>query len=1137
MIGTSRELAHRPALLLVVLIGVQLLTRIRYLQTYCRRNAPVTQIRRIRTASFTFALIALVNPCYFAGRCGGAESKSPELLLPLGHTESITAVAFSGDGKRVVTGSQDGTALLWDAETGKSLEKIMVSKYVIYCISITNDGKRFVTGSSDGIAILCDADTARPVRTFKGHLESINSVALSRDERYVLTGSGTDLMNRTDEPKDNSAILWDAATGKPLRTFKGHSSPVNSVAISRDSKRVLTGSSDKTAVLWNAETAEPIVTLKSAQYVRAVAMSDDGKRLVMGTSESYGKAGSAVLWDIEEAKAVRTFKHSDGVDSVGLSGDGNRLLVSSLHNTVVWDVPTANSIRNLRDDRTGRGRSVRSAALSPDGNRLLTGYSDNTAMIWDAGTGEPIHRLGGRIRKIASIALCADGKRIITGFSESGLPPSGDATLWDLGFPKPIQTYKVHSDVHSMTLSKDNQRILTGSSDNRARLWEVESGKLLQTFDSGPHSGPFASVAVALSSDGKQVLTGSSNRTAVLWDVESGRPRRSFNHSRQVTSVAISTDGKRILTGSGYPEGAATLWDADSGLSIRTFIAGSFVGNVAMSFDGSHVLTSSDKVILWDSANGNRLRSFKSGDANIGALSLNETGDRLLTGSADMIAVLWDTRTGRALQTFNQHTEAISDVAFGPHESFFVTASVDGIVRFWKPNQNDPVFCFLSAGDDWLFWTPEGYYTCSPNGENLIAWKIHDDSPQGYRIVGPEQFRKKFYRLDMFHHLLKELDLTSALARADAENGRTTVAPTTIDKALPPVVLITEPSKDVEIDQETLTVQAVAVSVGGNPVARIRLLIDGRPYHGTLSTFEVPEPRLGKVPWSKEIDLEPGEHTVQVIAESAVSEGRSDILRIRRKHIVETLPRLFVLTIGVSAYEKQSLRKNVYYAAADARKFADTVERSSRPLYRDVQVLRLIDQDATRKKILQALAQIRRQATQLDAVLIFFAGHGTRDDQTNFYFLTVEADLDDLASTGLSEGDFKAQVKGIPGKVILLLDACHSGTLIENRGRAVDGPTDRLYRDLTSNEYGLVMMCSSKGLEVSKESPQLQSGFFAVAVVEGLEGKATLSSEGVVYFKALDAYVTERVKDLSRGEQHPLTSQDPRITNIPLTKP
>jgi uncharacterized caspase-like protein len=244
--------------------------------------------------------------------------------------------------------------------------------------------------------------------------------------------------------------------------------------------------------------------------------------------------------------------------------------------------------------------------------------------------------------------------------------------------------------------------------------------------------------------------------------------------------------------------------------------------------------------------------------------------------------------------------------------------------------------------------------------------------------------------------------------------------------------------------------------------------------------------------------------------------------------------------VSVSEYQNADLRKGVYYCAADAKRLADTIERSSKPLYREVVVARLTDKDATRSNILKALTKIRKEATQRDAVVIFFAGHGKRDDQANFFFLPVEVDLEDLAATGLSEGDFKAAVKAMPGKVILMLDSCHSGALIENDKRSGDGPTDKLYRDLTSNEYGLVMMCSSKGVELSGEGKDLNdgkgAGYFTQALVEGLEGKAPLT-DGAVYLKALDGYVTERVKALSGGKQHPLTKQPDTISNIPLTKP
>jgi WD40 repeat protein len=1067
-------------------------------------------------------LIAVVKFCCFSESVVAAEPKDPELILPLGHSRGVYSAALSEDGKLVLTGSSDHTAILWDVETGKPLQTFKGHTSSVMSVALSGDGRRVLTGSWDETAILWDVATANRLRIFKGQGGGVSTVAMSRDGKRVLTGS-----------RDGTAVVWDVEITKPIQILRGHAGDVKSVAVTSDAKRVLTGSTDGTAVLWDAKTARPVQTFKGhTGGVTSVALSGDGKLVLTGSSDY-----SAILWDAKTAKAVRTFKgHTGEIWSVAMSGDGKRVLTGSWGKTaILWDVATARPLHTFK----GHTDQVHSVAMSVDGQRILTGSSDRTAIVWDVATAKPLQSFKGYAARVTSAALSRDGKRILTGSDDH------TAILWDVAAIKPIQTFKGHTDrVTSVALSGNGQRVLTGSFDLTAILWDATTAKPLQTFKG--HSKVVHSVA--LSGDGRRVLTGSWDETAILSDAANGKPLQMFKRDAvfdNVTSVALSGDGDSVLTGA--LDGTATLWDVTTARPLKIFEehTGS-VSSMAISSDGKRVLTGSSMrpgsggaggtAILWDAATAKPIQTFKGHTDDVQSVALSSNGNRILTGSYDTTAILWDVATARPIQIFRGHDGPVRTVAFFLSDALVLTSSEDGTVRLWRDGRDQPIFSLLAAGEEWLVWTPEGYYTCSPNGENLVAWKIRDDSPQGYRIVGSEQFRKKFYLPDMFRYLVQELDLSRALALADRESGRTIEASATIANSLPPVVLITRPRRDGEIDTETVTVESVAVSVGDNPVTRMRLLLDGRPYQGNVANFDLPEPKLGQVQWSKQVDLEPGEHTLQVIAES-VSEGRSEVIRIRRKAIVETLPRLFVLAIGVSAYEKASLRKDVYFAAADARNFAETVERSSKPLYREVQVIRLIDQEATRAKILQTLAQMRKRATQRDAVLIFFAGHGTRDDQTNFYFLPVEADLNDLASTGLSEGDFKAQVKGLPGRVILLLDACHSGTLIENRGRSIEGLTDKLYRDLTSNEYGLVMMCSSKGLEVSKESPELKGGFFTLAVVEGLEGKATRSSEGVVYLKALDAYVTERVKDLTDGKQHPLTSQDPNVTNIPLTKP
>ena len=126
--------------------------------------------------------------------------------------------------------------------------------------ALSEDGSRVLTGSDENTAILWDTELLRPLQTFKGHAERVTSVALGADGKRVLTGS-----------VDKTAILWNAETGKPIRTFKGHNDWVRSVALSLDGTRVLTGSDDWTAILWDIETARPLQTFKGLISSRSSA--------------------------------------------------------------------------------------------------------------------------------------------------------------------------------------------------------------------------------------------------------------------------------------------------------------------------------------------------------------------------------------------------------------------------------------------------------------------------------------------------------------------------------------------------------------------------------------------------------------------------------------------------------------------------------------------------------------------------------------------------------------------------------------------------------------------------------------------------------------------------------------------------
>ena len=206
-----------------------------------------------------------------------------ELKAVFTHGNAVDVVAFSPDGKSILTGGNDNTARLWDAATGRPIgQPIKHSEWVISA-AFSPDGKTILTGSADKTARLWDAATGRPIGQPMKHSEWVFSVAFSPDGKTILTGS-----------LDKTARRWDAATGRPLGEPLAHSNMVHAVAFSPDGKTILTGSADNRARLWDAATGRPIgqrMEHSSPSTVWSVVFSPDGKRAL--TAER-GQDGAAV---------------------------------------------------------------------------------------------------------------------------------------------------------------------------------------------------------------------------------------------------------------------------------------------------------------------------------------------------------------------------------------------------------------------------------------------------------------------------------------------------------------------------------------------------------------------------------------------------------------------------------------------------------------------------------------------------------------------------------------------------------------------------------------------------------------------------------------------------------------------------
>ncbi|KAH6714438.1 WD40-repeat-containing domain protein [Leptodontidium sp. MPI-SDFR-AT-0119] len=396
-----------------------------------------------------------------------------------GHTDGVTSVAFSPNGKQIVSGSRDTTVRRWDA--GHTDE--------VTSVAFSPDGKQIVSGSEDTTVRRWDAATGQQLLpALEGHISSVTSVAFSPDGKQIVSGSG-----------DTTVRRWDVATGQQLLpALEGHTSWVYSVAFSPDGKQIVSGSGDTTVRRWDAATGQQLLPALEGHtsWVYSVAFSPDGKQIVSGSGDTTVRR-----WDVATGQQLLPALegHTSWVYSVAFSPDGKQIVSGSEDTTVRrWDAATGQLLLPALEGHTS---SVTSVAFSPDGKQIVSGSGDTTVRRWDAATGQQLlPALEGHISWVYSVAFSPDGKQIVSG-SEDTTVRRWDAATGQLLLPAlEGHTY----GVTSVAFSPDGKQIVSESGDKTVRRWDAATGQQLLPALEG-HASSVTSVA--FSPDGKQIST------------------------------------------------------------------------------------------------------------------------------------------------------------------------------------------------------------------------------------------------------------------------------------------------------------------------------------------------------------------------------------------------------------------------------------------------------------------------------------------------------------------------------------------------------------------------------------------------------------------------------------------------------
>ena len=554
----------------------------------------------------------------------------------IGHERWVTCVAYSPDGQTCVTAA-GGSVRRWDGLTGEPVGQALVHSGEVLAMAFSPDGRLLATGTYDKWVRIWDVATGKLIGQPISQPEIVNSVEFSPDGRWLLAATGY-----RDYSVPSSARAWEVATGEPASPPLPHPATIRGGVFTPDGRLAITGAYDGLIRFWDTSTwrllGEPIKTAR----VMALALSRDGLYLAVACNSD-----EAFVYSVPDRRLVSSpLRHAGLLKAIGFSPDGG-LVATGCEDSLarVWDWSPGEQV----GPPLVHQNSVIAVQFSPDGRRLISGSEDKFARIWDsplrACTGTPL------TRSDPALTLGNLDPSLVSGHPRTRI-------IGDGGRPIPHWVW----EYLCASFSPDGRYVVTGSTDNSARVWEVATGRLIGK----PLLHDNWVRAVAFAPDNRHVLTGSHDNTAQLWDIHTGeRAAPTLHHAGIIVSVAVSPDGTTALTGSG--DKTARLWNLQTGKPIGPPMrpAGEVL-SVSFSDDGAFALTAA-------------------GFSNHGVFAPTAAG----SGEVQ----LWDSATALPIGPPARHEGSVTSVRFADDGRSFLTLCDDGTSRRWplpQPVAGDP---------------------------------------------------------------------------------------------------------------------------------------------------------------------------------------------------------------------------------------------------------------------------------------------------------------------------------------------------------------------------------------------------------------------------------------------------------------
>ena len=568
-------------------------------------------------------------------------------------------------------------------------------------------------------------EVARGIGTraiLKGHTNEVRAIAISQDNHFVASGSCANLVG--DTCQEGAVILWDLRQATDIWQLNDslHDGWITGLDFSPTGDYLVVSSDDGTVAMWDVETGELVHEFIGHEgAVNAVDYHPTEAQIL-----TAGDDGIILLWDVATGNIIHRFtEHSGAVNDVVFNQDGTEILSGSEDKLVIlWNTQTGEPIITY-EQSASTAIGIHAVAFDPAHSWVL---GSNTQIVtWDKETAEFVHVEGTSLR-LAGLAVGADGttydgsgrfvrlvNSLIDGtnvserllYDHDGLismvtvsldnqilltgATDGAIRIWNIN-AQLVRRIEIPASTSRLRLSPDQDSLLIGSFfENAAFIYDLRNGLIEQQID-----GEFPlSWAIEYSPDGRYAAIGYINffdndvdTTLILVDLASGEIVRNFvGHTIRVSDISFSPDGRYLLSSSQNFafEGELFLWDVTSGELVRTFENEGNIANVDITNDGQFVMSTSyfsQYIAIWDMNTGKLLRR-RDFETNIEYSRLGITDHTALIGLDDGRLLEVDMETLETLRTFNGHTGTVWDIALSADGSLMASGQGNGLAILW----------------------------------------------------------------------------------------------------------------------------------------------------------------------------------------------------------------------------------------------------------------------------------------------------------------------------------------------------------------------------------------------------------------------------------------------------------------------